>query len=504
MKGKILEFFITVLLAGVMFFVGTDKRMEGTPVEGYQVYLNGNKIGLIQSKNELYNLIDTEQKEIKEAYEVNQVYPPNGLDIEKIYTYNKDMVSAESIYNDIKDIEPFTIEGYVATIKYTEKQIQNDGDVIEPGPPVSVYLKEKDIMKEALYKVASAFIGKENLKDYENKTQVEITDVGEMINSVYFEETITVKKDLVSTEEYIFQDADTLSRYLLFGTLEKQKSYITKEGEDLEKIADANSLNIEELLIANPQYPSGSVLLSAGEEINVGLIKPLVRVVYRTTVIKDESVPFKSKTVKDSSKYTSYREVTQEGKNGLSRLTQEIKYINGEIQSLDISNAEELIAPIDEIVTRGSKREQAHWVPYENTGNETWSWPTLTPFYITSRYKWRWGRQHQGIDIAISNGHGSPIYAVKSGVVTKVNYDKNKNEGLSVTINHRDGWYTIYMHLSRINVKEGQEISKEQKIGGMGCTGSCTGTHLHLGVYKGEPYRGGQVVDPCSKEVYGC
>jgi len=88
--------------------------------------------------------------------------------------------------------------------------------------------------------------------------------------------------------------------------------------------------------------------------------------------------------------------------------------------------------------------------------------------------------------------------------LTKVNYDKNKNEGLSVTINHRDGWYTIYMHLSKINVKEGQEVSKEQKIGGMGCTGSCTGTHLHLGVYKGEPYRGGQVVDPCNKEVYGC
>lgn len=123
MKGKIFGGIITILVAFILFFVGVDERVEGTPIEVYQVYLNGKKIGLISSKDELFNLIDTEQQEIKNKYKVSKVYPPNGLDVEKVYTYNDNIVSDQDIYNQIKDIEPFTIEGYTTTITYTEKRL---------------------------------------------------------------------------------------------------------------------------------------------------------------------------------------------------------------------------------------------------------------------------------------------------------------------------------------------------------------------------------------------
>ena len=52
----------------------------------YQVYLSGKKIGLIKSKEELYDLIDSEQKEVKDKYGVNKVHSPQGLEVQNIKT----------------------------------------------------------------------------------------------------------------------------------------------------------------------------------------------------------------------------------------------------------------------------------------------------------------------------------------------------------------------------------------------------------------------------------
>ena len=60
----------------------------------YQVYLGGEKIGLTYSKDELYNLIDKEQQEIKEKYNVDKVYSPQGLEVREVNTYNDNILSA--------------------------------------------------------------------------------------------------------------------------------------------------------------------------------------------------------------------------------------------------------------------------------------------------------------------------------------------------------------------------------------------------------------------------
>lgn len=503
MKGKILGGFITIIFSFLLFFVGMDTRVAGTPASVYQVYLDGEKIGLIANKDELLNLIDTEQSEIKEKYKVDKVYPPSGLDIKKVYTYEDDIVDSVSIYNKIKDIEPFTIEGYNATITYTEKKITNDGDILEPGAPVHIYMLDKNIFDEALYNTAKSFIGTTDLENYQANTQKEITDTGEIISSIYFEETMTIKKDLISTEEYIFSSVDELSRYLLFGTLEDQEKYAIKEGEDLESIAEKHNLNVEELLIANPQFTAANVLLTPGEIINVGLISPLVSVVYRKTVIEDMDVSYKTEVINDSTKYTDYTNVTTKGQNGVNRITQDIKYTNGEIKSLSIVQSQVIKPVVNQVEVHGTKKLGGGYYFYDKSqGNSEWSWPTVSPFVITSKFKWRWGKMHQGIDIS-GCGYGSPIYSVKEGVVTHVNYDKSKSEGLAVYISHSNGYITQYMHLSKILVSEGQKVNRAEKIALMGSSGSSTGTHLHLGVWQGTPYQGGVALDPC-KSIFAC
>ena len=116
MKGKILGFILTILVSGLLFFCGTNVDFASEPQEVYQVYLNGDKIGLIKSKEKFLNMIDTEQEALRKQYGVDKVYPPDGLDIKKVYTYNDDILKEEDVYNSIKDKEPFMIEGYVAKI----------------------------------------------------------------------------------------------------------------------------------------------------------------------------------------------------------------------------------------------------------------------------------------------------------------------------------------------------------------------------------------------------
>ena len=293
MKDKVIGVLITFVLAGFIFFSGMDTRVLGDPLEVYQVYLNGEKIGLIDSKDDLLALIDEEQTQTKEKYNVDKVYPPDGLSIEKVYTYDDNIVDANTIYNKIKDIEPFTISGYIVTINYAgaEGSIVNRSEGEESK---TIYILNKNDIYNSLHDVAAAFIGEDEIKNYQNNTQVKITDTGENLTSIYFEESISVKEALISTKDKIITNESDLTQYLMFGTTDTQDTYTVKDGEDLQTIADEHNLNIKELLIANPKYSSSKVLLTAGEIVNVGLINPLISVSYYKTVVEDMTVQYQT------------------------------------------------------------------------------------------------------------------------------------------------------------------------------------------------------------------
>lgn len=101
---------------------------------------------------------------------------------------------------------------------------------------------------------------------------------------------------------------------------------------------------------------------------------------------------------------------------------------------------------------------------------------------------------HGGIDYGCQN-QPKPIFAVKAGKVTRSGWQNPNNHGEGfgqrVYIDHGNNLVTVYGHLSKINVKEGQEISQGQQLGSCGTTGSSTGMHLHL-----EMHMKGQKVDP--------
>lgn len=101
-------------------------------------------------------------------------------------------------------------------------------------------------------------------------------------------------------------------------------------------------------------------------------------------------------------------------------------------------------------------------------------WPTNG--IVTSGFGPRWGRMHNGLDIA--SGTGTAVYAAQGGTV--VQSSAYGGYGNMVVIDHGGGFTTVYAHLSEYAVSSGQSVGRGTLIGAMGCSGSCTGPHLHF------------------------
>jgi murein DD-endopeptidase MepM/ murein hydrolase activator NlpD len=105
---------------------------------------------------------------------------------------------------------------------------------------------------------------------------------------------------------------------------------------------------------------------------------------------------------------------------------------------------------------------------------------------------------HRGVDYA--GAYGSPVVAPAAGRVSLVGRESQgfKIHGNVVGIDHGQGVASILMHLSRIDVKEGDVVKAGQVIGAVGSTGASTGPHLHWGLYVH-----GQSVDPVPWRLQG-
>lgn len=143
---------------------------------------------------------------------------------------------------------------------------------------------------------------------------------------------------------------------------------------------------------------------------------------------------------------------------------------------------------------RGSKLPRELFVPEVSTGPASpamapsdpatghervvrFIWPTQG---VLTQGFWQY---HPGIDIA--NAVGTPEYAADSGTVTWAGWG---DYGIYVQIDHRNGFVTVYGHLSQVLVSQGQVVSKGELIGLMGATGRATGPHLHFEVrFNGVP-----------------
>jgi murein DD-endopeptidase MepM/ murein hydrolase activator NlpD len=109
-----------------------------------------------------------------------------------------------------------------------------------------------------------------------------------------------------------------------------------------------------------------------------------------------------------------------------------------------------------------------------------WVMPMDAP--VSSCFGPRWGTQHQGIDFA--GDENTPIQAVGAGEIIAAGWVYT-GYGISVVIDHGNGFQTHYAHLNKLNVDVGDRVNPADVIGWEGSTGDSTGPHLHFEVHAG-------------------
>lgn len=219
-------------------------------------------------------------------------------------------------------------------------------------------------------------------------------------------------------------------------------------------------------------------------------------------------------------KYNEYLVELNRAKLEMSKKKKEFETIAAELNlnSGELSEKyKEKNARLVEIKEKIKKLEEERKKYYSSTAK--FIWPVKTSSYrVTSQYGWRgdpFGKPtteyHKGIDIACSRG--TPIIAVKDGVVTRASW--NGGYGECIIIYHGDGISSLYAHLDNsgkngslpykgnngkptYHVKAGDAVKAGQVIGYVGTTGRSTGYHLHFGVIDTKTYTslGGNYVNP--------
>lgn len=439
----------------------------------------------------------------------DNIYEPLGINIKKVNTFNTKTEEEEVVYSKIVDKKPCTIEGYQFKIKKSKSVVLTDTALLgaianndykkvsnNTTEDIIVYVTKPEIFNDAIDEITAVFVGRDNYDAYKNNTQDEISDVGSKIENIYLKEDITICETNISTKEKIFNDSSSLASYLLYGDSVETKTVYASSEQSIISLAYENGITIEEFFLSNPSFTSINNIFYDKQPVKITKLNPKLSLVVEETQIEEKSVDYKVVEKYDDDMILGETKIEQEGSKGLMKVNQNVQKVNGSLNYVQLISKETIKDAQDEIVLVGTKE-----IP--NVGSTTsWGWPTNSGYTITSYFGWRSypfnpsARElHAGLDIA-GTGYGSPIYASNNGTIESIK-SENWNYGNSIIINHNNGYWTNYGHMSRFasGLKVGDTVARGQVIGYMGHTGAATGTHVHFEIRVGEN-RYANVVDP--------
>ena len=159
----------------------------------------------------------------------------------------------------------------------------------------------------------------------------------------------------------------------------------------------------------------------------------------------------------------------------------------GHAGALGLASADSSAELGDRVIAEGpasrNERSRADTATFDQPAPDVWLLP-VNDYHVTSGFKFRWGRPHNGIDMAAAEG--TPMFAAARGKVTVCRF--NGGFGNNVQIDHGKGVTTVYGHAAKLFCREGQIVEAGQKIALVGNTGHSFGAHLHFEVrQKGKP-----------------
>ena len=450
------RFAISAALAATFIFGVESASAETSLLPVYHIYIGEEYIGTVDNEDLIDKLVKSKLEEQRSKYE------NLNLTVEDIEIIPEHMF--RPIFNNDESL--LKLEKELDVVVDSTELVIND--------KVIASFNSKEDAEAVLQQYKLQYASEDELNNIdirkaEGHPFVPLQEGQSRIVDVTFSEKVSLGTKKVAPDNVITVDQGV--NLLKKGTLEEEK-YSVQENDVLSEIASNHDLSLEQLLQLNPGLEADT-LIKPGDELNVTVLKPYIKVMTKQEISKRESISFETKVKEDSSMLNGEQKVTQEGKNGEKLVNYVIYNENGQELKQERVSEEILKEPVKEIIVKGTKV-----IPSRGTGSLTW--PAVGG-YISSKQGQRWGKFHKGIDIARPSNR--TIKAADNGTVESASF--SSGYGNKVVINHNNGVKTVYAHLDSISVSVGQVVSQGQKLGIMGSTGNSTGIHLHLEVYEG-------------------
>lgn len=436
-KGMLMVFAIAMM--GVMGAAGVLNYCTA-----YEYSYNGQKLGLVKEKDDVLQITDLVQGALTEEKNMKIV-----IDAKDDITFHRKLALDESqIDNSEQVLKRLT---YMGDLKVKATGIYVDGKKIGA-------VQDRKTAEKALKDVADKYT-----KQGDN---IEVESV-RFLEKVDIKTANTDLEDLHSEEEMVD---------LLCTSGEKETVHKVVAGDTLHSIAKKYDVWEDQLLADNKGINSKK--LEVGSNIIVKQQAPVLTYEVVEKITYDKVIEHKVEEQKSADIYEGMTETQQTGSDGLSEITARVTLQNGkkvEEEDLVTTVKEE---PVTEVVLVGTKERPP------TVGSGKYIWPLKDSFTQTSGFGSRWGRQHKGIDLAVSVG--TTVYAADGGTVVEAQY--SGSYGNVVMIDHQNGQETRYAHNSKLLVKKGDKVYQGQPIAKSGNTGRSTGPHVHFEIrFNGEP-----------------
>lgn len=412
--------------------------------QAYEVKIDDKVLGITKSKESIDEIISSYKDSNEERYN-KDVMLSKEITYEKIFLFGKKADSIETIKSEIEKAVDIYIEAFVISV---------DGEEL-------VILEDKKSADKVLNMYKNSFLGQSEDRNITkiNFVQDVKIDSKYVLPSVIFD--VNSAYDLIASSPDKYMESRVHSK-------EMASSIMTALDVPEEDVSQASSeYNPDEIDII--QYRSTT---KRGPIISVEMIEE---------VEYEEEIAYDVRYEEESSLYQGDRKIKDKGIPGVKQVKAEISYINGVEQNIKILEENIIQEPKTSVVLIGitpRPKTVAYGAFYD---------PTKGKGIISSRYGYRWGSLHSGVDIA--NPTGTVITAADGG---KVVFSGNAGSyGKLVIIDHENGYQTYYAHCSQLLVSKGERVFRGQTIAKVGTTGRSTGPHVHFEVRKN-----GQTVDP--------
>lgn len=324
---------------------------------------------------------------------------------------------------------------------------------------------------------------------------VEGDDVASTVEEPRFSATVVLDDDINNTQEVANAIIDNTDEIVAATVIKVDDSVVARgEKEMVDTLISTrlNSFNCNEgvctsRFVRDVKYEDGYFIKSELDtKASIEGVVNSLGVVTEMRKTTDIIVPYKSTIEKTNEQIVGYSKVTVTGVSGVNRVTQDVVMVNGEVQScVEISN-EVVVAPVNEVVVKGTARTLASAKQKQQAHNAGFTFPLPSDSWQVSAY-YGDGRGHKAVDLRAKSG--TSIFAVADGTVIQSGW--NGNYGYCVTIEHDDGTRTLYAHARQLCCNVGERVSQGEVIALVGTTGQSTGNHLHF-----EVIINGRNVDP--------